>query len=440
MSYQKIFINALAEIFLTEEFRPASVSEKIYWLLDLHPPWVVPLVKRVSHRFRHASKVCNKQDIVKFLKNDDFFRDVWQKNYRQLKVVRFDLTPLTQQKNPLNLPLPKIQDDQQLSLLLGLTEGQLENYTKHWRMHNEPINSRLHHYHHRWIDKGKGEKRLIEAPKRRLAHAQREVYYRILDNIPLHETCHGFRKKHSCHSFAQPHSGQQVVIRMDIEQFFMSIPYRRIHAFFTGIGYNPHVATNLSRLCTYRTPDNVINQNTQLTWRNRKRLMESHLPQGSSCSPALANICSFKLDVRLAALANKFGANYTRYADDLAFSGGSDLTRRAETFATFVAFIAADEGFSINHRKTKIMHQGVSQHLTGLTVNRFPNIPRRQYDLLKATLFNCIKHGPASQNREKHPYFQQHLLGRIAHVNSINPDRAEKLYKLFRQIDWFNGT
>src|SRR6185295_2476433 len=94
-----------------------------------------------------------------------------------------------------------------------------------------------------------------------------------------------------------------------------------------------------------------------------------HLPQGAPTSPAIANLCAFGLDVRLAAAARAVGAAYSRYADDLVFSGDADFARRARGFEAFVASVAQDEGFAVNFRKTRIMRQSERQRVAGLVVN-----------------------------------------------------------------------
>jgi RNA-directed DNA polymerase len=135
-------------------------------------------------------------------------------------------------------------------------------------------------------------------------------------------------------------------------------------------------------------------------------------------------------------LAAAAGALYTRYADDLAFSGDEEFERRAGRFSIHVAAILLEEGFSVHHRKTRIMRQGVRQQLAGLVVNRRINIRRGDFDRLKATLTNCIRHGPESQNREAHPRFRAHLEGRVAFVEAINPGKGSRLRALFQRIQW----
>jgi hypothetical protein len=82
------------------------------------------------------------------------------------------------------------------------------------------------------------------------------------------------------------------------------------------------------------------------------------------------------------------------------------------------------------------MRQGVRQHLVGLVANRQVNIVRADFDRLKATLTNCVRHGPASQNREMHTSFQEHLRGRVAFMEMINPAKGERLRRIFDQIRW----
>ena len=82
------------------------------------------------------------------------------------------------------------------------------------------------------------------------------------------------------------------------------------------------------------------------------------------------------------------------------------------------------------------MRQGVRQHLAGIVTNQSMNIVRRDFDRLKATLTNCIRHGADSQNRDAHPQFRSHLEGRVAYVEMINPAKGERLRSLLDQVSW----
>ena len=159
-----------------------------------------------------------------------------------------------------------------------------------------------------------------------------------------------------------------------------------------------------------------------------------HLPQGSPASPALANLAAFRLDCRLRGYAEAAGAVYTRYADDLLFSGGPELRRAADALLTRIGAIAIEEGFEVNWRKVRVQTQAMSQRAVGLVLNQKPSVPREQFDQLKAILHNISRHGSASQNREGHPDFEAHLRGRIAHFEHIQPARGARLKALFDAI------
>jgi hypothetical protein len=295
------------------------------------------------------------------------------------------------------------------------------------------------------LAKRTGSVRLIETPKPHLKDLQRRILSGILDRIPSHPAVHGFVRGRSIRTFAAPHVGRRAVLRMDLENFFPSFPGARVQSLFRTIGYPEQVADLLGGIATNSVPRSawreVIRQPgfallPQEFWHVRNMYSRPHLPQGAPTSPSLANLCSYRLDLRLSGLAQAAGAVYTRYADDLAFSGGDTFDRSAERFATLVAAILMEEGFAVQHRKTRIMRPSVRQHLAGLVINQHLNVRRSDFDLLKAILTNCIRHRPETQNREGHPHFRQHLEGRISFVESIHPGKGRRLRSIFEKIEW----
>jgi len=139
-----------------------------------------------------------------------------------------------------------------------------------------------------------------------------------------------------------------------------------------------------------------------------------------------------ELDKRLDSLSKSLKLQYSRYADDLAFSGNSHRDWRF--LEPLIGSICIEQGFELNYRKSKILHAHQRQKITGVVVNQGANIDRRYYDRLKAILTNCIRHGVESQNIERHKDFSASLLGRIMFVTSLNKNRGEKLMALYRQI------
>jgi RNA-directed DNA polymerase len=168
----------------------------------------------------------------------------------------------------------------------------------------------------------------------------------------------------------------------------------------------------------------------------RAVLRNSHLPQGAPSSPALANFAAFRLDLRLSALAARFGARYARYADDLAFSGDQRLLEITPHLFPWIDSIVREEGFAVRPEKTRVTPRSQRQALCGVVMNEQPALPRAKLQRLEAILFNCIRTGPTPQNREQHTNFRAHLAGRIAWAAQVNPRRAERLQALFGRIDW----
>jgi hypothetical protein len=98
--------------------------------------------------------------------------------------------------------------------------------------------------------------------------------------------------------------------------------------------------------------------------------------------------------------------------------------------------IVRDEGFTLNVAKTRIMRRSGRQRVTGIVVNHHVNVPRAAFDILKATLHNCVKNGPAAENRAGLRDFRAHLDGRVSWVENVNPTRGKRLRQVFDEIAW----
>ena len=337
--------------------------------------------------------------------------------------------------------LPAIESVGKLAKWLSLSGDELEWFADLKGLGNQLRNGKLQHYHYRVSPKRSGGVRLIEMPKPRMKELQRRILAGILDAIPVHGAVHGFVKGRSIVSFAGPHAGRAVLLRLDLQDFFPGFPAARVQALFRTLGYPEGVADRLGGICTNAVPRDVWNvrpvEIAAADWREARSLYaRRHLPQGAPTSPALANLMAYRLDCRLSGLARTAGAVYTRYADDLGFSGDEGFGRGVERFAAHVAAVALEEGFSVNHHKTRIMRQGVRQQLAGVVVNEKVNLRRRDLEVLEATLTNCGRVGPESQNRERLPDFRAHLQGRVGFVEMVNEMQGQRLRRLFDAIRW----
>jgi hypothetical protein len=297
-----------------------------------------------------------------------------------------------------------------------------------------PQDPRSAHYHFRWLKKRKGGYRLIEAPKSLLKSVQQKILREILDLIPVHSACHGFVTNRSIVTNATPHTGKRVVVKLDLENFYTTVSHSRIVAIFRSLGYSREAAIWLAGLTTAAIPPglDVPQDDLALLTAYRGR----HLPQGAPTSPALANLSAFSLDLRLSGLARTFKAQYTRYADDLTFSGSQKFLGSLQTFLQLVGKIIRNERFRLHPRKRQVLRNNQQQKVTGVVVNTRVNVDRDEFDRVKALLHNCIHRGVSTQNHDQRPDFAQHVLGRIGHIKHLNPVRGEKLLEMFRRVDW----
>ena len=328
-----------------------------------------------------------------------------------------------------------------LAEILGLTPGELDWFadTGHWN--RLAPRGPLQHYRYVWRERPGRTPRLLEIPGLRLRAVQRTVLDSLLAPIPLHGAAHGFVPGRSAASGAARHTGTDVVICLDLVSFFAKVTAGKVYGALRQAGYPEAVAHSLTGLCTHAVPPRVIGAMPPGgTPAERFALVHAlrlpHLPQGAPTSPALANVALRRLDSRLAGWADKAGANYTRYADDLSFSAGPALARRADSFVRGTQRIVAAEGHALNERKTRVRPRGTRQQVTGVVVNQHVNAPRRQFETLKAVLHNCALHGPESQNRAGHPDFRAQLLGRITWMESLNPARGLRLRRDFERVSW----
>jgi len=337
------------------------------------------------------------------------------------------------------LTVPGIATRGDLADWLELSIEQLAWFADSRDQHRRTETPALQHYSYAFAAKKSGPPRLIESPKPRLKAIQRRILRSILDQVPVHGCTHGFVAGRSCLSAAGVHAGEALVVAADLKDFFLTTPLRRVHGLFRSLGYPWAVARLLTGLCTSAAPPSVfatLPEGRLPDWLTRKIHEAPHLPQGAPTSPALANLAAWQLDVRLHGAAKSFGAAYTRYADDLVFSGDASFARRSTSFLAMVAKIARDEGYALNRRKTRIMPRSGCQRVTGLVVNDHLNVARADYDALKATLHNCCKNGPQAENRAGHPDFHAHLEGRVVWVENVNRARGERLRRMFERIAW----
>jgi hypothetical protein len=298
--------------------------------------------------------------------------------------------------------LPKLGTSADVAALVGTKPGELAKLMR-------PGTGAGSGYVEFEIAKAKGGTRRIAAPRKPLRTVQRAILDQILAKVPVHEACHGFVAGRSTVTNAQPHQRAALVVKLDLKDFFPTVHYRRVRGLFTLLGYSAEVANVLAGLTTYRPKLD----DGRVMW-------PGVLPQGAPTSPALANLTCRRLDARLASLATKYGAVYTRYADDLTFSFATAPEIRIGRFLWFVDAICEQEGFFERPDKRRILRPKHQQRITGIVVNEGIHVPRADRKRFRAILHNCAKHGIASQAKGRTD-FEAYLAGYAAYVHMVEP-------------------
>lgn len=280
------------------------------------------------------------------------------------------------------------------------------------------------------ILKKTGEARMISAPMPNLKTAQKWILKNILKKLELHDAAHGFRQNRSIVTNAKLHVCADALVKIDLQNFFQSISYKRVRELFRGFGYSEAAATIFGLICT--TPEiEEIESAPKITYRV---IGNRHLPQGSPASPAISNLICYHLDSHLARVAENLGFCYTRYADDLTFSGSGEALRSISNLLNDSKLIIASEGFTVNASKTQILGKSVRQEVTGIVVNKQPNVSRKILKAFRATLYQIEQEGLADKKWANATNLIDAITGFANYVAMINPSRGAEFLASVERI------
>lgn len=429
---------ALAAGFLAGRWLRTELIERGAQVLGQRPSWLPPLARAVLRAFPRPPS-----DDLALLRDFILHRRAFEQTYFGRERPRLARLLVSEASAPaLRFPTPALASVADVALWLGLELPELDWYADVKGLNRHAEDVALQHYSCSWRRKAQGGVRLLEAPKSRLKALQRRILHELLDHVPAHDAAHGFVRGRSPLSYVAPHTGRDLVLRLDLSDFFGSVHAPRVYRVFRTLGYADEVSRVLMSLCTSRAPEQGLSAARRTLaadvapgeWYHvRQHLAARHLPQGAPTSPALANLCCFRLDQRLSALARALGADYTRYADDLAFSGGRELARRARHCVELVRAIAGQEGFRVHPRKTRVMTPGARQKLAGLVINQQPAVERRTRKLLEARLLHAAR-GPCT------PQELAELTGKVGWVEQAHAPHAVWLRELLGRVRVGVGT
>ena len=320
--------------------------------------------------------------------------------------------------------LPVLSSPAELAKAMGIPVPQLR-----WLAFHSDAPTRTHYVTFE-IPKKCGGTRRLSAPHQKLSAAQHWILTNILNLLQVHDYAHGFVAQRSVLTNAQPHVGATVVINADLSDFFPTITFPRVEGMFRKIGYSPAVATVLALLCT-ECPRQALQlgETTYFAATGPRAL-----PQGASTSPAISNQIAGKLDRRMSAMATKLGWRYSRYADDLTWSTTGEVKPSVGYVLARMRHIVQDEGFELNHAKTRIQRRSQRQSVTGVVVNDRMSVPRDTIRQIRAILHNAKSTGLEAQNRDQRPHFRDWLTGMIGWIQMVNAEQGSQLQSQLAEL------
>lgn len=261
------------------------------------------------------------------------------------------------------------------------------------------------HYRKARIPKRGGGERTLTVPDEVLKRIQRRIADVLLSSMPVSRYAMAYRPGADTLKNAAPHVGQSVVLKLDILHFFDSIRYSDVkEKAFPGEIYSEQNRVLLAMLCYY----------------------QNALPQGAPSSPVITNILMRDIDERLGAWCHIRGIVYTRYCDDMTFSGDFD----PKEVIALVREELKGQGFLLNGQKTRIQRAGQRQTVTGIVVNDKPGVPREYLRKLRQELYYCEKYGirehltRTGQEITEEAYAAR-LLGRVSYALQVSPGNEE---------------
>ena len=279
-------------------------------------------------------------------------------------------------------------DIDQLAQRLGTRRLKLEMTEARYRQHT--------------ISKKRGGTRTLHVPEPSLKAMQRLIHRRLLRKLRTHPAATGFEPGCSIAHNAGRHTGQAVVIKLDVIDFFPSTTAGRVEQYFRRVGWDKDTAALLSKLTNH----------------------EGGLPQGAPTSPRLSNLVNFALDSRIIRYVSRLHGTYTRYADDITISFPEDHPRRVRGTIQYIRNICKAHGYTIHTRhKLRILRQHQQQRVNGLVVNDRVNLPRKKRRWLRAVEHRLQTTGEASLTEEQLAGWRafQHMIETQAGGDTMRP-------------------
>ena len=267
------------------------------------------------------------------------------------------------------------------------------------------------HYHNVFIPKSDGTKRKLSVPDLILKNVQRSIVDNILAYYPISKYATAYKVGSSVQRNALPHVNKKKILKLDIEGFFDNITYSRVKDIvFYEDKFSEPIRILLTMLCYHR----------------------DSLPQGAPTSPAITNIIMYEFDEKIGAYCTQKGVSYTRYCDDMTFSGEFD----EKEIIILVKEELCKLGLFLKNRKTAVIHSAKRQTVTGIVVNEKINLTPKYKKKIRQEVYYIERFG--LENHAKNQgiadvdRYLTSLQGRIAFVIGTCPEDLE--FKRYRDV------
>jgi RNA-directed DNA polymerase len=306
------------------------------------------------------------------------------------------------------------------------------------------------YYTHFKIRKQSGGSRVIGVPEPELMRVQRWISDHILRVQKVHHCSSAFSPKSSIVRCARTHCHSRWLLKMDVVAFFASISEIQVYRVFRKIGYQPLIAFELARICTYAPSES--NRYKEARWVSNKKqhVIEAYkssrigyLVQGAPTSPMLSNLVMFDFDEKINKLASDNGLSYTRYSDDITFSSRSKHFKRQ--YSSHIIQSVSSElrkiGLTPHPKKMRVIPPGARKVVLGLNVNEeFPLLSRKFKDNLKMHLHFAKRRGvrehAVARGFDSVLGLYRHLRGFVDFANQVDPMYATQKRIELEDLNW----
>lgn len=307
-------------------------------------------------------------------------------------------TCLTYAKPIIDNGLPVIYNTANLAALVGYRTTYIKRAAKY-----------TNYYYRKFdIKKSNGKLRTLAEPLPSLKEIQVWILENILSNVPVSKFAKAYIKNRSLNENVKYHRKKEGILTFDITTFYDSIKFEYIEKIFRTLGYSSQISNLLAKLTTFN----------------------GNLPQGAPTSPYLSNLVLRDFDSKIAEYCIANNIRYTRYADDLTFSGEIKSLKIKHIIEGYLNKVE----LKLNPEKTKLRKFSQRQMVTGIVVNEKAQIPKFKRNFIKNEVHFLMKYGlqdHLDKTKNSRSNYIPHLLGKINFALHINPeDKRMNAYKL----------